>query len=178
MSLWRTDTNVLTVELERGPGAAAVQEEGDVAMQSAVAQPTVVAAHLVTSVPVFAAGQLPGQAWTLGPRGGKRSGSGHSSQRSQPVGAAEVEEEQEGSPGGYVRAPDSDYDYSPRAKIRNKRAGGPLAVRRALQKSQLESSGGEGSDQVMLAGGHECMLSENMWLFDFLGAMIFLAWKA
>lgn len=153
-------SNELTVEVLRGAGPPPPPAGASCSVAAAAAA---VAAALGPQpqpqepVPTFAAGQLPGLAWTLGPRGGKRTGG-------PAVGGPAA--------GGLLRSPaggeeDDDYwdtgaedgndgDYSPTAKGRGgKRSaaaakGGPLAVRRALNKPRSGSS--DGSDQVGRGG--------------------------
>ncbi|KAL4435165.1 hypothetical protein ABPG77_001847 [Micractinium sp. CCAP 211/92] len=140
-------TNELTVNVMRGAGPPALPAGASCGM-AAAAEAVAVALgpqpREQGAVPTFPAGQLPGLAWTLGPRGGKRA-----------CGPAEAAGLRSCSPGGeeedncWAAGADccNDGDYSPTVKGRGSKRGakGPLAVRRALNKQGSGSS--DGSDQ-------------------------------
>lgn len=143
-------TNDLTVEVLRGaglpplpPGTNGTEAAAAAAAAAALGpQP-----QPQEPVPTFASGQLPGLAWTLGPRGGKRTGGPAACGPGCSPAPAEEDDEYwaAGADDG------SDGDYSPTAKGRGGKrsaaaAKGPMAVRRALNKQRSGSS--DGSDQV------------------------------
>ncbi|KAL4436729.1 hypothetical protein ABPG75_003868 [Micractinium tetrahymenae] len=157
-------TNELTVELLRGAGPPAPPPgpNGSVAAAAAAAaaamgpQP-----QPQEPVPPFTCGQLPGLAWALGPRGGKRP-AGPAAAHGGPLCSPAAGEEEDDYWGAGADDGD-DGDYSPTAKGRGgKRSAsgkGPLAVRRALNKPRSGSS--DGSDQ-------ETYTAEQLARFDAL----------
>lgn len=145
-------TNELTVDVMRGAGPPALPAGASCGMAAAA---EAVAAALGPqsreqgAVPTFPAGQLPGLAWTLGPRGGKRACGPAEAAGLLSCSAGGEEEDNCWAAG----ADCCNYgDYSPTVKGRGSKRGakGPLAVRRALNKQGSGSS--DGSDQVGQGG--------------------------
>lgn len=162
VTVWRhLETNVLTVELLRGAGPPPVDPT---AGPSALAAAAPLPPHKgpPVAVPAFAPGQLPGQIWAQGPRGGggKPSGAGgHSTSAAVPAPAPlrrKHFDEQWDTQEGWDEGGAGDDDYSPTAAGRKRSGGGrgPHPVRRTLHKDHKpEPEADSGSDQV---GGDVC----------------------
>lgn len=136
-------TNMLIVEVERGPGAPAGEVVVAVPAPRAAAAAAAAAAEIAAAAAAaLAARQLPGKRWSHHMRAGQGSGSGQY-RRSPAVSEEEVEEVEQ----------EDDWDYSPSAARRSKAGGhgvhGTQVVRRALHTAQ------SGAPQVVDAGSDE-----------------------